>query len=229
MSSVWDLVDRESEKHCMEKVTEWKYLGDIVQSNSKCDANIKNRVSKGIGAANQVMQMSRDLCLGNFFFEGALILRNALFLSSLISNSEAWVNLTEKNLADIEAVDEQLLRDILYAHAKTAKELHYLDTGALPVRYVILSRRLNFLHYILCKNEDTLLRKFFEAQCVHPIKGDWASTVTKDLESVGLKMSFEEIRNCSKDIFKETVKKAVRSKAFRSLIEAKETQPAFSN
>ena len=35
-------------------------------------------------------------------------------------------------------------------------------------------------------------------------------------------MSFEEIKNCSKDSFKETVKKAVRSTAFRSLTEAKE-------
>ena len=59
------------------------------------------------------MQMSKDLCLGKFCFQGALILRGALFLSSLISNSEAWVNLTEKNITELEAVDERLLRDIL--------------------------------------------------------------------------------------------------------------------
>ena len=87
---------------------------------------------------------------------------SSLFLSSLISNSEAWVNLTEKNLNDLEAVDEQLLRDILSAHPKTAKELLYLETGSLPVRYVIMSRRLNFLHYILCEEEDTLLRRFLD-------------------------------------------------------------------
>ena len=85
-----------------------------------------------------------------------------------------------------------------------------------------MSRRLNFLHYILCKDDDTLLRRFFEAQCAHPIKGDWVSTVIKDLETVDIKMSFEDIRRCSKEAFKEMVKKAVRSKAFRSLIDIKE-------
>ena len=85
-----------------------------------------------------------------------------------------------------------------------------------------MSRRLNFLHYILCEEEDTLLRKFFEAQCAHPIKGDWVTTVRKDLESVEIRMTFEEIRRCSKDSFKETVKEAIRSTAFKSLIEAKE-------
>ena len=84
-----------------------------------------------------------------------------------------------------------------------------------------MSRRLNFLHYILCEEQDTLLKRFFEAQCANPIKGDWASTVLKDLESADIKMTFEEIRKCSKDSFKDTVKKAIRSKAFKSLIEAK--------
>lgn len=37
-------------------------------------------------------------------------------------------------------------------------------------------------------------------------------------------MTFEEIRKCSKESFKETVKIAVRSKSFKSLIKAKEKQ-----
>ena len=65
----------------------------------------------------------------------------------------------------------------------------------------------------MCEEKDTLLRRFFEDQLAHPIKGDWVSTVKKDLEFVGIKMSFEEVRKYSKDSFKETVKKVIRSKA----------------
>ena len=57
ISSVWDLNDKEAGQHCMKKVNEWKYLGDILSSNAKCDANIRERVRRGTGAALQVTQM----------------------------------------------------------------------------------------------------------------------------------------------------------------------------
>ena len=138
----------ESDIHCMQDVSEWKYLGDILSSNSKQDANIKERISRASGAAKETLQMLDDLCLGDFYFQGANILRSSLFLSSLISNCEAWVNLSAKNISDLESLDEKLLRDILSAHAKTPKELLYLETGSLPVSYVIKSRRLNLKIHI---------------------------------------------------------------------------------
>ena len=103
VSSVWDLQDKESGLHSIKEVTEWKYLGDILTSNAKCDANVRERVKRGTGASLQVTQMLGDLCLGKFYFEAANILRSSLFLSSLISNSESWVNLNSKNLSDLEA------------------------------------------------------------------------------------------------------------------------------
>ena len=146
--SVHDFKDVESDIHCMQDVSEWKYLGDILSSNSKQDANIKERISRASGAAKETLQMLDDLCLGDFYFQGANILRSSLFLSSLISNCEAWVNLSAKNISDLESLDEKLLRDILSAHAKTPKELLYLETGSLPVSYVIKSRRLNLKIHI---------------------------------------------------------------------------------
>ena len=82
ISSVWELKDKEAGLHCMKKVEEWKYLGDILSSNAKCDANIKERVRRGTGAAIQVTQMLDDLCLGKFYFQAANTLRSSLFLSS---------------------------------------------------------------------------------------------------------------------------------------------------
>ena len=106
------MVDVEGEKHVMETVTSWKYLGDIVQSNGKCDLNIKSKVAKGYAAIKQISQMLSDLCLGPYLYEAFTVLRASLFLSSLLANSEAWVGLTKKNIKDLEAVDTQLLRTI---------------------------------------------------------------------------------------------------------------------
>ena len=167
--------------------------------------------------ATQVIQMLNDLCLGKYHFQSATILRTSLFLSSLISNSEAWVNLSAKNVRDLESVDEQLLRDLLSAHRNTPKEILYLETGSIPVRFVIISRRVNFLHHILCQDQNSLLSRFFKAQCADTIKGDWASTVKKDLDLLNINLSFEEIAGYSKAAFKKLVKDSVKKKAFSEL------------
>ena len=81
------MVDVEGEKHVMESVTSWTYLGDVIQSNGKNDLNIQSRVGKGLGTVKQISQMLSDLCLGPYYYEAFFVLRSSLLLSSLISNT----------------------------------------------------------------------------------------------------------------------------------------------
>ena len=101
--------------------------------------------------------------------------------------------------------------------AKTPLELLYLETGCLPVRFILQSRRLNFLHYILNDKEDSLLSNVFRAQCDMPVKGDWITTVKEDLKELNINLSFDQIRLKTKDEFKATVKQIVREKALEYL------------
>ena len=222
------MVDVEGEKHCMEAVSSWTYLGDVIQSNGKNDLNIQERVGKGIGAVKQITQMLSDLCLGPYYYEAFSVLRSSLLLSSLISNSESWVGLTKSQISDLEAVDEELFRNIFpidqeKAHSKTALELFYLETGSIPIRYILMSRRLNFLWYLVHQKEDSLLHNFFRAQCDDPIKGDWVSQVKEDMKCLSINMSVDDLKLFSKDKFKELVKKHVRAAAFSGLKEIQET------
>ena len=74
---------------------------NILQNNANNDLNIEERVKRGNGAICQIMQLLDDLCLGKFYFEAACLLRNSLLLSSLLSNSESWHNLTMKDIQTI--------------------------------------------------------------------------------------------------------------------------------
>ena len=159
INSILELVDKEGEPYVMSSIGSEKYLGDIIQSDGKNDKNIQERMNRGRGAVNQICQ----LCLGSYYFEAANILRNSLLLSSLLSNCESWYNLSTKDIKNLETIDEQLIRRIFSAHSKTAKELLYLESGNIPIRFILMSRRLNFLWYILNESEDSLLHKFFVA------------------------------------------------------------------
>ena len=51
------------------------------------------------------MTMIENIPFGKFYFEVAVILRNSLLISSLLSNSEAWYNVTKSELNLLETVD----------------------------------------------------------------------------------------------------------------------------
>ena len=222
-TSILDLVDTEINKHEIASVTHDKYLGDILQNSGKNTMNIQDRIKRGFGAVNQVCQLLEDLCLGKYYFECSNVFRNALLLSTLLSNSDAWYNITDKEIKELESVDEMLLRKVLSAHSKTALELLYLETGNIPIRFILKSRRLTFLHYILNEEEDSLIHKFFTAQCKHPVKGDWVLTVKQDLEDLNINLSFDQIKNTSKVVFKELVKEKVKTSAFIMLTNIQQT------
>ena len=58
-----------------------------------------------------------------------------------------------------------------------------------------------FLHYILSQKEDSLMKKFFNAQSENSTKTDWLFQVQKDLEELEKILSFEEIKTMSKNMF----------------------------
>ena len=229
VTSVLELVDAEGEKHIMEEVDSAKYLGDIIQTDGKNKRNIQERKNRGLGAVNQIQQLLDDLCLGDYHFEAANILRNSLLLSSLVSNSETWYDVTKKEIIELESVDEILLRKIFSAHSKTPRETLYLESGNIPIRFILMSRRLNFLHYILNEEEDSLLRRFFEAQISNPVKGDWVVTVKKDLEDLGINQTFLEFAQMSKTHAKKMIREKVEIAAFNYLSELKSTHSKARN
>lgn len=175
---------------------------------------------------NQIGQMLDNLCLGKFNFEAGNILRNSLLLSTLISNSEVWYNLTNKDISKLESVDEALLRRILSAHSKTPLELLYLETGNIPIRFIIMARRLNFLWYILNEEEDLLIRRCLEAQMDHPSRGNWVKTVTEDMKDLEInldKPTIDQIEGTDKLTFKQIIKSKVQRKAFEHLTKLKDS------
>ena len=68
----------------------------------------------------------------------------------------------------------------------TPRALLYLELGCLPVRYIVKSKRVMFLHYILSQKEESLIKKFFNAQLENSTKTDWTFQVQKDLKELEL-------------------------------------------
>ena len=95
-------------------------------------------------------------------------------------------------------LDHYLLRQIVGCHSKVPIELLYLETSSLPIEYILASRRLNYLHNILTKKKDEIVKRVYNAQKLNPIKVDWCILVQHDMELVTINMSESEICSMSK-------------------------------
>ena len=82
----------------MVKSEEDKYLGDIVTADLSNTKNIKARCDRGIGIISNIMIILKEVCLGQFYFKVAVILRESLLFSSMLLNSECWINITKTEI-----------------------------------------------------------------------------------------------------------------------------------
>ena len=194
------------------------YLGDIIEDNTKTNANIEKRKSKGYGIVEEILTITNEIPLSHWKIKAGLLLRQAMLINGTLYNTEAWHNIKTKDIIVMEEVDKALLRGLLSAHAKTPLEALYLETNCLPIRFILKSRRILYLHNILQKNESELIRRVYEAQKDDPTPGDFCELVKDDCIDIGLNLSDEDISKHKKKEFQKLVKKKVREAAFSHLI-----------
>ena len=202
----------------------------MISNDGTNTKNIKYRVGKGIGMSNKVCSILNYIPGGKFHFQNALTYRNAYFLSSILSSSEAWYNVTQTDINALEKCDESLIRKILGCSRQVPSELLYLSLGILPIRYLIMIRRIMYLHHILQqRNCQTLLYQFFEAQCNVPKNKDWVTQVKSDLTEIEMTQDFNKIEFLTENKLQKIVKEKVKKIAFIFLNMKKERSEKYKN
>ena len=106
-----------------------------------------------------------------------LELRKAWLVNGIIFNSEVWHSVADSDIAPFVGIDKYLLKGLLTAHAKTPLEHIYLETAALPIPYIITTRRLIYLKHILDRSDTEVTNKIYRCQKANPSPGDWCNLV----------------------------------------------------
>ena len=216
-----NLEDVLSELYKIEVATEDKYLGDIISVDGKNTKNIQARAAKAQGILKQLKTILEEMAFGRYLFEVAVILRDSLFVNGILTNLEASYRLTDSEIEELEKCDEQLLRIILECPCTTPKEMLYLELGVIPIRYIVMSRRMTFYHYILNEDSQSLIHKFYKLQSKKPVKGDCCLTFKDNLNTLEISMSESQIKNLSIYSFKKIVNRAIRKEALNYLVKLK--------
>ena len=207
----------------IEKVNSDTYLGDIVSYNGKHTETVKARVARGTGIITQIMSMLEKITLGRHYFEAALLLRESMFLSSILINVEVWNRLTDEDMKQLVDLDKSLLRKILNTPFSTPVVSLYLELGCIDIETLIKGRRLVYLHYLAQRKSETMLSRFFMAQWKYPCSGDWTQQVRRDLEEFEIPEDLNYLRSKSAISFKAIVKKKATELAFTKFMTKKMT------
>ena len=206
----------------MVEVNEDTYLGDIISSDGKNQKNIQNRIAKGTGIISQIMTMLERVTLGEHYFATAILLRESLFLSSVLTNADIWYSMKKEDVDKLEDLDTSLLRKIFGAPSTVTTEALYLELGIVNIGAMLKGRRAVYLQYLLKQNSETMLSKFFRTQWKYGSKHDWTEQVKSDLTDLDINDDLQWIQSKSEGWFKNHVKRKVREYAFYKFIEEKE-------
>ena len=129
--------------------------------------------------------------------------------------------MTNANIEDLEKLDNILLRKIMEVGQSVPTAFLHLELGTLPLRFILKTRRILYLQYILKESEQSLMYKFLNAQMEDPKDGDWWLTVKDNMEELKMNVSLHEIKTMLKEKFKKQVQQTVESAAFEWLSQKK--------
>ena len=97
-----------------------------------------------------------------------------------------------------------------------------LELGIIPVKYVLISKHLDFLHYILSEDMSSILRKVYDTTKCDSRKGDFYQLVREDMEALDIFKTEVDIREHTKRKWKVLVSKKLKEFVFTKLINENE-------
>ena len=205
------------------------YLGDVFNNKGNNDDLMADRVKRGTTSMISIQGFMRDTSLGKHTLSIYILLHNAILLPCMTFNSQAWSNLTEKNISAITTVQLRYLKKAMNVRQAVANAFTFLELGILPIKYEIHKRQLGFLHHIVNLKDNDPVKKVWKHQTTLPEHNNWWNYVKKLLETYSIEDDTTAIANMSRETYKEKVKRAVRDQALADLVKQNETKTRTKN
>ena len=104
--------------------------------------NIVEKTNRGVGILNKIQTTLIERPYGKYTFKAAALMREKLLSSSMLNNSESWIDITKQDIEKLEKPDKILITNILCTQGNPSTVFMYLELGFLPVKYVMMKKIL---------------------------------------------------------------------------------------
>ena len=151
-------------------------------------------------------------------------MREGLLVGGMLTNSESWINMTTKNIDELEKPDGILQRKVLSTTGNPSKSFMMLELGLIPIRYVLMQKLLQILHYLIKQDKESMLSKAFRVLQADSRKGDFVDLSSRDKTELDIVLTDEEIEAMSKRQWKRLIKQKTKLAAFRYIYEKNQSK-----
>ena len=206
-----------------------KYLGDLFNSRGNNDALLDDRGKTATRCLVTCLAECYAVTRGCKALESLLLLYKCVYIQSILFNSEAWDNLSEKDLGKLRVMQMKFLKRMLQVSKSAPNCLVMLELGVLPIEFKIFSRQLNFLHHILALEDDDPVKLSYRQQKLFPYENNWVKGIKETMIRCNIKKTEDEITEMTKSQWKELVDRKTRESAFTELLRAKSKLKKGSN
>ena len=186
-------------------------------------------MNKGNGSVNSIISLLEEISFGDHYFEMAILFRNSMLINSFFCSSEVLYGVKLRHIQLLENCDKSLLTMLFAFPASCSYEAVFLETGILPVRFILQGRRLLYYWTLLNKNDNELVNKVFDIQKQHSVQDDFTQQILEDKNYLGIERLEQDITAMKKDLFKKYVKEKLESKANEFLMNLKENHSKTKN
>ena len=112
-----------------------KIVGDNFNERGTNTDLVAERVKKGKSCVVNSIAMCSEIALGCFSLHILLLLYQAVFLASVLFNSQTWTRLTKSDLKNLLTIQLKYLKRMMHAPNSTPNVSVFLELGVLPVSY----------------------------------------------------------------------------------------------
>ena len=128
------------------------------------------------------------------------------YIPAVLNNAHTWVEIDKGTMDKLEHLQYNFLRILLATPASTPQPALVWDCGILKMKFRIMESKLNFLHYIICQDEESLAHQILVEQKDNNFPG-LVQECNKFIEEFNIVEPFKI--HLSKNEWKKMVKSAV--------------------
>ena len=195
-----------------------KVLGDLFNDKGNNKDLINDRIQRGNSCTVNSISLCNELSLGRYMLNTLIVLYGAVFLPSVLFNSEAWSDLKKSELSRLQVVQLKFLKRAMKVPSSCPNAGTFLEFGKIPIEGEIHSRQLSFLHHILSLDaSDPVYRMYVELKSFEH-ETNWANDMKNTLQKYSLVSDEQEIKKMGKEKWKTLVKQKVESFWFDYLV-----------
>ena len=168
------------------------YLGDELSEGglaASVEATIKARESKVKGAIYELKALCEDhrmQVVGGVL--GALDIYNTCIVPSLLNNCSVWVDIQEKAVKQLDALQNMFVKTLLHLPDSTPSLALRAITGMRGMQWLIWEQKLLLILAIRRLEEHTLARQIFDQQLEEGLPGltEETSKICKEIRIPGV-------------------------------------------